>query len=307
MALGGTIAWWLAVELGAERPIFAALVPLIAMTGDPFATVSVSISRIIGVFAGVGLGIAFVHVDLALTLRVALVLLVGATAAVVLKVGDRPNVEVPIAALFVLGFATAHVSELGLQRIWETGIGAGVAVLVSSLLWPPHPMRELARQLDRLRRELIDDLAALADDLATGSGATADRLEDVRAHSLEAVREVFALDNARRALRWNPLRRRDADAVAELARRINLAARVYRHTRSLARDVADLPVRDERLATAVRDLADATDRALRDDDCSLPLDRSAEILAGTFEGNAWIVAAQLRQLQTDLASYTRQD
>ena len=51
MTLGGTIAWWLAVELGAKRPIFAALVPLIAMTGDPFAAVSVSLSRIVGVFA----------------------------------------------------------------------------------------------------------------------------------------------------------------------------------------------------------------------------------------------------------------
>jgi len=47
MTLGGTIAWWLAVELGAKRPIFAALVPLIAMTGDPFAAVSVSLSRIV--------------------------------------------------------------------------------------------------------------------------------------------------------------------------------------------------------------------------------------------------------------------
>ena len=43
MTLGGTLAWWLAVELGARRPIFAALVPLVAMTGDPFAAVSVSL------------------------------------------------------------------------------------------------------------------------------------------------------------------------------------------------------------------------------------------------------------------------
>jgi len=71
---------------------------------------------------------------------------------------------------------------------------------------------------------------------------------------------VFELDAAHRALRWSPLRRRDADAVSELAVRINLAARVYRHARSLARDVADTQVRDGRLASATRDLADATDR-----------------------------------------------
>src|ERR1700757_3113218 len=82
MTLGGTIAWWLAVELGARRPIFAALVPLVAMTGDPFAAVSVSLSRILGVFAGVGIGIAFVHLPVNLTLRVALVLLVGTLGSI---------------------------------------------------------------------------------------------------------------------------------------------------------------------------------------------------------------------------------
>jgi uncharacterized membrane protein YccC len=306
MTLGGTIAWWLAVELGARRPIFAALVPLVAMTGDPFAAVSVSLSRIVGVFAGVGIGIAFVHLHVGLTLRVACVLLVGTLGSVVLKVGDRPNLEVPIAGLFLIGFASAQISQLGVQRIWETAIGAAIAVLVSSLVWPPDPVRKLTRDLDRLRRDLVDDLAAIADDLATASGSTAARLDEVRAHSLDAVRDVFELDAARRALRWSPLRRRDSETVAELATRINLAARVYRHTRAIARDVADEPVRDERLAAATRDLADATNRVLLEDDPRAPLERAAATLASSFDGEATIVAAQLRQLLADIAAGRRQ-
>lgn len=307
MALGGTVAWWLAGALGARRPIFAALVPLVAMTGDPFAAVSVSLARIVGVFAGVGIGIAFVHLNVGLTLQVALVLFVGALGSVVLKVGDRPNLEVPIAGLFLLGFASAQISQVGIQRIWETAIGAAVAILVSSLLWPPDPVRALTRQLGLLRSELIKDLTAIADDLATGSGDTATRLDDVRAHSLNAVREVFALDAARRALRWSPLRRRDAAAVTELAARINLAARVYRHARALARDVVDANVRDPRLASATRDLADATDRVLTQVDATEPLRRAEATLGGSYEGDAWLVAAQLRQLLDDLGDARRQD
>src|SRR6476469_8784008 len=102
MAAGGTTAWWLAGELGARRPIFAALVPLVAMTGDPFAAVSVSLGRIVGVFAGVWIGIAFAHVNVGVTVQVALVLLVGALGSVILKVGERPNLEVPIAGLFLV-------------------------------------------------------------------------------------------------------------------------------------------------------------------------------------------------------------
>jgi hypothetical protein len=93
--------------------------------------------------------------------------------------------------------------------------------------------------------------------------------------------------------------------VRELAVRINLAARVYRHTRSLARDVADTALRDPRLASATRDLADATDRALTGADPAQPLARAEATLAGQFDGEAWIVAAQLRQLRADIAAALR--
>jgi uncharacterized membrane protein YgaE (UPF0421/DUF939 family) len=300
MALGGTVAWWLAVELGAKTPIFAALVPLVAMTGDPFAAVSVSLGRIVGVFAGVGLGIAFVHVSTAPTARVAAVLFLGTLASVVLSVGGRPNLEVPIAALFMIGFVAPTLGRLGVQRIWETAIGGGVAIVVSSLLWPPDPVRELSRQLQRLRHVLVGDLAAVAEDLATGEARTASRLDDLRANSLDAIRDVFALSSARQALRWNPLRRRDTVRVAELDRTIRLAARIYRHTRAVARDVADTPLRDAWLAAATRHLADATDRALSERDAAEPVARAAAALDRSFDGEAGIVAAQLRQLLTDV-------
>jgi uncharacterized membrane protein YgaE (UPF0421/DUF939 family) len=305
MTLGGTLAWWLAVELGAKRPIFAALVPLVAMTGDPFAAVSVSIGRIVGVFIGVGLGVVFVHVAMGSTLRVAIVLLLGTFIAVFFRVGGRPNLEVPIAALFMLGTAIAVVDQFGVQRIWETAIGAVVAVFVATLLWPPDPARELRRQLERLRVELVADLLTIADDLATGGGETAAHMEAVRAHSLDAVREVFALDAARSALRWSPLRRRDAAAVDELGRRIGIAARTYRHTRAVARDVVDVRVRDANLAAATRDLADAIDRALKGTDATDPFDRAAAALATPASGRAELVAFQLRQLLADLGAMRR--
>jgi uncharacterized membrane protein YgaE (UPF0421/DUF939 family) len=297
MTIGGTAAWWLAVELGARRPIFAALVPLVAITGDPFSAVSVSLSRIVGVFAGVGLGIAFTHVGGGSTWRVAAILLLGTFSGILLKVGPRPNIEVPIAALFIIGFGAASASTLGVQRIWETAIGAVVAVLVSSLVWPPHPLRELERQLDILRRELIGDFLLVADDLATGGEATATHLEDVREHSRDAIREVFALDDARRALRFSPLRRRDAPALEDVGRRINLAGRLYRHVRALARDVADERVRDGALAEATRHFADASDRVLSGRDPGPALERADDALSG---GSNAILGAQLRQLLVDL-------
>jgi len=301
MAVGGTGAWWIASALGAKRPIFAALVPLVAMNGDPFAAVSVSLGRILGVFAGVGIGLALMHVAVGVTWRVAIALLVATLVGIVLKVGERPNLEVPIAALFLIGFASANVSELGVQRIWETAIGALVAVVVSAVLWPPDPIRELERRLHRLRQQLAADLAAIADGLATGTGVTAEQLDDLREHSRDAVRDVFELAPARRALRWSPLRRNDIRLVDDLEERINLGARAARHARSVGRDVADTQVRNRELAAVTRHLADALDRALLGQDRSGALARAVEELtAARGDGDQAIVAAQLRQFLADL-------
>ncbi len=301
MAIGGTGAWWIASELGAKRPIFAALVPLVAMNGDPFAAVSVSIGRILGVFAGVGIGLALTDVAVGSTWRVAIALMAATLAGIVLKIGERPNLEVPIAALFLIGFASANVSQLGVQRIWETGIGAIVAVVVSAVVWPPDPIRELERRLDRMRQQLASDFTTIADDLATGSGATAEQLDDLREHSLDAVRDVFELAPARRALRWSPLRRDDVRLIDDLDAQINLGARAARHARSVGRDVADTHVRNPELAAATRHLADALDRALLGQDRTEALARAGEKLAAAGgDGDQAIVAAQLRQFLADL-------
>ncbi|HEV7639409.1 MAG TPA: FUSC family protein [Gaiellaceae bacterium] len=301
MTIGGTGAWWVASGLGATRPLFAALVPLVAMSGDPFAAVSVSFARILGVFAGVGIGLALLHIDVSSTWLVALALVVATLVGIVLKIGERPNFQVAIAALFVIGFAGQGASQIGVQRIWETAIGAVVAIGVSVLVWPPDPIRELERRLERLRQQLAADFAVIADDLATGSGATSAQLDDLREHSLDAVRDLFELDPARRALRWNPLRRNDVGLIDELGRRINLAVSSSRHARSLGRDVADTRVRSPELAAAMRHLADAVDRGLLGQDRLEALNRAEHALsAPPVDHDRAMVSSQLRQLLTDL-------
>lgn len=304
MAVAGALGWWLGTRAGAPRPIFAALVGLVAMSGDPFSAFSVSLARILGVFAGVGIGIGLLQLDLRLLWLVVLALLAGALAGIPLRVGGRPNIQAAVSALFLVGLGRSGAVPAGVARVWETAIGAGVTLLVSVLLWPPHPVRELRHRLARLRQELAADLAAVADDLATGSGAVAARMDDVRSHSLDAVREVFALDQARRALRLNPLRRRDVGELELLDRRINLAARLYRHARAISRDVADTRVRSDELAAATRLLAEAVDRALRDEDARAAVDAAEARLAGIEprDADTLVVRAQLLQMLDDLRS-----
>jgi uncharacterized membrane protein YgaE (UPF0421/DUF939 family) len=299
ITLAGTLSWWIASELGARRPIFAVLVPLVALTGDPFNSVSVSIDRILGVFAGVALGIGLVHLHTHTTLLIAVALAAGSLIGIALRVGERVNLQPAVSAIFLIGVA-GGATNVGVTRIWETAVGAVVTLVVSVLVWPPDPVRGVTFRLNELRQDLAIDFAAVAESLATGSDALTARIDEVRAHSLDAVREVFDLDAAQRALRWNPLRRNDVAVLAALERRVELAARLYRHARAVARDVSDTRVVDARLAAATRDLAAAGDLALRGDDAYGPLERADQELAVPFVGDAAVVAAQLRQLAVDL-------
>jgi uncharacterized membrane protein YgaE (UPF0421/DUF939 family) len=302
MAGASTLAWWICTRLGQPRPIFAALIPLVALSGDPFSVVSVSISRVVGVFAGVGIAIGLIQLDLDLLPLVALALFSTTLVGIALRIGDRPNIEPAFSALFLIAFSSAGVLSAGFARIWETAIGAVVAVVVAAFVWPPHPVQELEHRLDRLRRELVDDMAAVAADLAGESGAVERRLEQLREHSRDAMRDVFELERAQRAMRWNPLRRPHAAEFAELERRIRLAGRIYRHARAIARDVADANLLSPELAAATRELIEASDLALRGERYDQALARAEERLAADADGDgeALILRAQLQQLLDDL-------
>src|SRR5438132_13779492 len=91
MTIAGTLAWWLGTLAGEPRPIFATLVPFVAMSGDPFSAVSISLAQIFGVFAGVSIGIALLAAPLTTLAQVACALLAGTIAGLGLRVGGRPN------------------------------------------------------------------------------------------------------------------------------------------------------------------------------------------------------------------------
>jgi uncharacterized membrane protein YgaE (UPF0421/DUF939 family) len=243
MLVAGTAAWWLCTLLGSPRPLFAVLVPLVAIGGDPLGAINISAGRMLGVFAGVLLGLALLQLHLPSTLLVALLLAASLLGGLALRVGaGQLNNQIAISAMFMLYLGVnAKAQVVGVARIWETAVGAAVAVVVSALLWPPDPLTEARERVSRLRAWLQEDLERIADLLAAPDPDGADAaLARVRTRSQEAVRLVLELERGERALRFNPRRRRDRGAFALERRRLAAAARQYRHARALARIVADI-------------------------------------------------------------------
>ena len=243
MVVAGTLSWWICTRLGADRPLFAVLVPLVAMSGDPFAAFSVSVSRTIGVFAGVFLGLGIEQLDLPSTALVALLLVLSLAAGLLLRSPHGPvNNQVAITAMFMLYLGA---SPRATRSAWT---GSGRPRSAPGAPWPSRRCSGLPTRSRRRAAASRDCAGWLDEDIERAAvlltepdaAAAEEQLDLVRERSLQAVRDVFELKRGKRALRWNPRRRGDRVAYAEEDERLNNAARQYRHLRTITRIIADL-------------------------------------------------------------------
>ncbi|WP_030776494.1 FUSC family protein [Streptomyces sp. NRRL F-2664] len=237
-------AWETALWLGAEQPpVYAAIVPLVALRGDPMTALATSLQRVLGVVAGVFVGIAVLNFLHPSTAAIILVLAVGLATGMVLRAGGSMNVQVPASSLLV--FASTSPDAYALHRLWETGAGAAVTILLAPLLWPPDPRRTLAALAADSRTRLIQALTSTTTALGTDPGTARDNLASVTSH-IEAIHShAVRAREAERAMRFNPLRRRNRETVTGLARVIATADQLTAHLATLAREVSEFTGRDD--------------------------------------------------------------
>jgi uncharacterized membrane protein YgaE (UPF0421/DUF939 family) len=239
IGVASSLAWALCVAAGASAPVFAAIVPMVAIKQDPFSAAGVSADRILGVFIGVGLGIVALEIQAEPGIALAVAVIAVAIAlGTVLRIRGEVNLQIAVSALIML-FVGGRAETVAVARIWETAIGAVVALAVAALLWPPDPVGRVREDEARLRRRLADGLEDTGALLETGSGDAEANLERVRERLGEASALSEDVGRARRALRWNPRRRHDRTLLEAMAPHADVLGRCARHVRSLARTVAD--------------------------------------------------------------------
>ena len=161
----------------------------------------------------------------------------------VLRVHGRQNVQVAISALLVL--SVPDPGTYGHERLWETGVGAAVAILLGPFLWPPNPLRELEKETRLAGRDLLDDLRRTAQLVGTPAPAAGDNVARVHDHARSARLAAGDAPKAARAARFSPLRRSQRDAITAVGRRADLTARVGFQVERLAQDVESYARRDD--------------------------------------------------------------
>jgi uncharacterized membrane protein YgaE (UPF0421/DUF939 family) len=304
IAVAATLAWWIARLLGADRPVFAVIVPMVAIRDDAHAALSLSLGRMLGVIAGVLLGIGVVAVAGVSTAAVALLLLIGLAAGLFLRTGPELNTQIAISALLVL-IVTKNADEYAVERIWETGVGSAVTLAVAAFLLPPDPLRDAARRLSASAAALQDDLADARGTLRSGDPSARALLAHADEHARAAGRAVEDLPQARRALRLSPLRRSTRPRLDVVDRRQRLALRLAIQVRRLARDFASFGQREDMreqwdsaaasLPPIIELVAAAAALALAGEGCSREVAAARERMAAFQAEDSRPVSAILRR------------
>jgi uncharacterized membrane protein YgaE (UPF0421/DUF939 family) len=288
IGLAAVLAWWISELLGADRPAFAAIVPLVALRADdPYGVLGVSVFRILGTVAGILIGIVALEIDPSAPLW-----LVAATVAAGLGVGlvahaknESINPVTAVTALIVIFVGKGDAPDFAWVRIWETFVGAAVTMVVAVALWPPDPIGGLRRLLRDLRLDVSADLRDVA--MVPGRPLRdADHMLDERIRrSMDTGDVTRTLDRANSGLRWNPRHRGRSRELFDLAVPIRQLMAVSRYSRSLLWSMVGDP-EGERIRDWPPDGRTALEEALRH------ADDAAGAVAGGADPSPSIAAAE---------------
>src|SRR5262245_17168768 len=255
-ALAATAAWLAAVALLPDgRPSFASIAAVICLG----ASYGQRGSKALQLIAGVVLGITVASVIVALigtgSLQIGLMVVLAMSAAVLLRGGELLVAESAVSAI-LLGSLDPNTSDVSftLNRVLEALIGGGVALAVTSLVFPPDPALHVGRAaqavfsglgaaLERVAAALTESDADVAGEALTSARAL-DALVDEFEEALRIGRETARLSPRRRA------------SLAELERYGASFAQVdfaVRDTRVLARHAVRLARSGEPIDPALPD------------------------------------------------------
>lgn len=297
------VAWYLAqLIVGQSRPFFAPIAAVISLglsRGQPRRR---AVELALGVALGIviadllvqGIGTGPVQIGFVVVLAMVAALLVGAGTLLV-------NQAV-ISALFVVTLPSGQGSTF--DRFFDAAIGAAVALVLSQVLFPRNPIRQVAEAATKVLDELATALEEAALALAEGDRGEAERaLDRVRSLNDEITDFYDAVAVGRENAWLSPTRRRRSlghlRAYADAARQVDYAVR---NTRILARETA-LAVRtgpaDPDLADSVSILAEAV-RALGHELGEPGIDGETRHLARQAAETATAVLERRQDLRTNM-------
>ena len=238
-AAAAVAAWYLALLLlSDQRPTFAAIAAVITL-GASYGQRS---SRAIQLAGGVILGITVADVIVQLIgvggPQIGVMVLLAMTAARALGGGELLVSEAAVSAILLVTLDPAHSHGFSPDRMLEAAIGGGVALAISSMVFPPDPVLEVGRAAQSVFSGLARSLDRIASSLELRSPELAEAAL-AEARSLDPlIRELAeALDRGQETALLAPPRRASRKPLQRYARSLDQLDLAVRDSRVLARHV----------------------------------------------------------------------
>ena len=234
-AVSASLAWLVATEVvGHEQPFFAPISAVITLGLTVGQRRRRAIELAIGVAVGIAIADALVAVIGSGTWQIGVVVALAMTAAALVGGGAIVS-QAGASAVLV---ATLQPPEGGFDfgRALDALVGGGVALVVSSVLLPVHPMRLVREATEPVVDRLVAALGQIATALTTLRPEAADaalvavaRVDGAHENLLET------LEAAGEAARLSPQRRDSLSGVDRFAIAAGELGRAIENVRALAR------------------------------------------------------------------------
>lgn len=235
-AVAASLAWLVATEVvGHEQPFFAPISAVITLGLAVGQRRRRAVELAIGVAVGITIADALVAAIGSGTWQIAVVVALAMVAAALLGGGSELASQAGASAVLV---ATLQPPEGGFDfdRAIDALVGGGVALVVSSLLLPVHPMRLVSESTRPVLEKLVAALGQIATALTTRQPEAADaallavaRVDGTHESLLET------LDAAGEAARLSPQRRGSQRGIDRFAVAAGELGRAIENVRALAR------------------------------------------------------------------------
>jgi uncharacterized membrane protein YgaE (UPF0421/DUF939 family) len=313
-------AWVIATKVFRHTQPFFAPVSAVIVLG---LTIAERGRRAIEVAVGVAVGIAVgdllviaIGVGAA---QLALVVMLAIATAILLGSGQMLANQAAVSAALVATIQPPTIHGVTFARFLDGLAGGVTALVVSGLVLPANPVREVRRAA----RPVLDELAATLDDIAAAILARDREMAEtglLRARGIDELSERFAaaVGVSRDTARFAPPRRRfrrEVEDWAAMAGRIDLAVRnvrvLARGTIRAVRLSENMPPETAEavceLAATVRALSEATETGDFEPVREAALRAAAtatRVLESTGNMSVNVIVGQVRSTATDLLAAT---
>lgn len=239
-AFAASLSWFIASTLlQSDYPYFAPIAAIITVQVTVLDSVNKATQRIVGIIGGVLLSMLLGHWLSINAFSIFLVILLGMGISKALRMNPQIISQVAISSLLVLAFGQSE-EGYAYERIIETVLGSGIAVLINALIVPQNAIPEVERSVvtySRLSAETLSSLSRLID--TTSKRKYFGRTE-VDALIREAANSRKTLDLAEQSLKYNLLLTHKRITLNRLAVHINNLESITIQIRGIRRSLADL-------------------------------------------------------------------